>query len=146
MAIKSSPMKGWSLYFQPPSRAAKKALKNDQQNPSWGDRSWGYPKWPSLAMAPEGGPCRFYLASSLPVSSRPTAEKSAAPCASKRGPWSGAWKGGPRGTDPFPLLCTGPACPHPAGPPLSDEGPGSVGPGWGRPRGLQRTVERAKGR
>lgn len=46
VAIKSSPMKNWSLYFQPALWAAKKALKNVHQILSWGDRPWGYPKWP----------------------------------------------------------------------------------------------------
>lgn len=46
VAIKSSPMKSWSLYLQPALWAAKKALKNVHQIPSWGDRPWGYPKWP----------------------------------------------------------------------------------------------------
>lgn len=142
VAIKSSPMKSWSLYFQPALWAAKTALKNVHQILSWGDKPWGYPKWPHQQW-PEAGPCRFCQAFPPPFSSRPAAEKSPAPCASKRGPWNGARGKVPAGQTPSPcselaLLSTS------SQPPQSDEGSGRVGPGLVEPRGLHRTVERAK--
>lgn len=108
VSIKSSPTKSWPLYFQPALWAAKKALKNVHQIPSWRDRPWGYPKWSHQQwpqrLAPAGSARLFAFLSQAVQQLR-----SRQPPVNPRSPCSGTQRGGPRGADPVPLLCAGSA-------------------------------------
>ena len=143
VSIKSSPMKSWPLYFQPALWAAKKALKNVHQIPSWRDRPWGYPKWSHKQwpqrLAPAGSARLFaFLSQAVQQlrSRQPPVNPRGVPAVGLRGEV-------PAGQTPSP--CSALALLSMASqPPRSDEGSGRVGPGVGEPRGLHRTVERAK--
>lgn len=140
VAIKSSPVKSWSFISSQHSGLLRRHQECSSNSP-WGDRPWGYPKW-LTGSGPRGWPLQILPGFPLFLSSCPAAEKSPAPCASKRGPCSGLRGEVPAGQTPSTLhwLCR----PHPASLP----GPWTRGPeGWarvGEPRGLHRTVERAK--
>ena len=113
VAIKSSPMKSWSLYFQPALWAAKKALKNVHQIFSWGDRPWGYPQWPH-----QQGPQRLAPAGSArlsPFLSQAVQQlRSRQPQVHPRGvPGMGPEGRSPRGR-PRPLALHWLCCPRPA--------------------------------
>ena len=121
-------MKSWSLYFQPALWAAKKALKNVHQIPSWRDRPWGYPKGPHQQrpqrLAPAGSARLFPFLSQAVQQLR-----SRQPPVHPRGvPGVGLRGEVPAGQTPSP--CSALALLSTAGrPPRSDEKSGRVAPG-----------------
>ena len=128
VSIKSSPMKSWPLYFQPALWAAKKALKNVHQIPSWRDRPWGYPKWSHQQwpqrLAPAGSARLFaFLSQAVQQlrSRQPPVNPRGVPAVGLRGEV-------PAGQTPSPCSALD-LLSMASQPPRSDEGSGRVGPG-----------------